>query len=233
MEKLGRRSKTFAGWRIRDGAPRRRHACCSQRRVRGFTLIELLVVIGILALLAGLLYGALSPAARRSQEKAARAMIERLRLALEQYASDFGDFPPTTLGALGASGNGTNEGIESLVRCLTTEQARGPYIEFAERDLANTDNDSLLRDPCLSTIRSKELFELVDPWGNPYVYFHHRDYRGGEKLSRYLIGGRVQTARPRPSEKTGQYPGVASFVIWSAGPNGENEDGRGDDVSSW
>jgi general secretion pathway protein G len=205
------------------------------RREGGFTLVELLVVIGILALLAGLLFPAVTAAQRRSREKAAKAMIERLTLALEQYASDFGDYPPTSLAALGVATNGVNEGNESLVRCLSTRKERGPYFPFEEKDLANTDGDKLSgRDPCDSTLGSKELFEVVDPWGNPYIYFHNRDYRGGAKLERYVLqdGTRI-TCRPHPNQRTGQYPGVTSFVIWSVGADGKNDDGEGDDIASW
>lgn len=201
----------------------------------GFTLIELLAAIGIIAILAALLFPALRGIQRKSREKAAAATIERLKLALEQYQGDFGDYPPTTLASIGAGAtNGVNEGIESLVRCLSTTRERGPYFPFEEKDLGNTDEDRLSRDPCDSSLPARDAFELVDPWGNPYVYFHHRDYRGGPRVERYqlLVQGRV-SCKPRPSEKTGQYPAAASFLIWSVGANGENEDGGGDDVASW
>jgi prepilin-type N-terminal cleavage/methylation domain-containing protein len=200
----------------------------------GFTLVELLAAIGIIAILAAMLFPALRAVQRKSREKAARATIDRLKLALEQYQADFGDYPPTTLGALGVATNGVNEGIESVVRCVTTTRERGPYFPAEEKELANTDEDTIARDPCASTIGSREAFELVDPWGNPFVYFHHRDYRGGQKIERYAfpVHGRLP-CKPRPSEKTGQYPGAASFMVWSVGANGENEDGSGDDITSW
>jgi prepilin-type N-terminal cleavage/methylation domain-containing protein len=201
---------------------------------RGFTLVEILVVVGILALLAALIFPAVSFAQRRSREKAAAARIEQLKLALSAYEADFGDYPPTSLAAPGLATNGTNEGIEALVRCLTTRRERGPYATFEDKELANTDEDSLLRDPCDSTIASKELFELVDPWGNPYIYYHNRDYRGGAKLERYILAnGERAICKPHPNPKTGQYPAVSSFMIWSVGANGVNEDGEGDDIASW
>ena len=206
----------------------------ARERTRGFTLVEMLTVIAIMAVLAGLLFPAIGMVQRRSREKAARATIERLKLALEQYQADFGDYPPTSLAALGVATNGVNEGIESLVRCLSTSREHGPYFPFEEKDLSNTDGDSLLRDPCDSTITAKTLFELTDPWGNPFIYFHNRDYRGGARLERYTLQtGERANCKPHPGEKTGQYPAASSFVIWSVGANGQNEDGAGDDVASW
>ncbi len=205
------------------------------RVARGFTLVEIIAAIAILAVLGGLIAAAAVSAQRRGRIEQAEATIERLRLALEQYAADFGDYPPTTLRALGASAtNGVNEGIESAVRCLATRRERGPYLAFDERELGNTDGDAIARDPCDAAIAAKELFEVLDPWGNPFVYFHHRDYRGGAAIETYARGdGEKVRARPRPSEKTGAYPGLATFLIWSFGPNGQNEDGAGDDIASW
>jgi prepilin-type N-terminal cleavage/methylation domain-containing protein len=203
-------------------------------RRRGFTLVEMLAVLAIVAVLAGMIFPAVQLARRRASEKAAKATIERLKLALEQYANDFGDYPPTSLSELGVKTNGVNEGNESLVRCLSTRRERGPYFVFEEKDLANLDQDRLTSDPTGSTIESKELFEIVDPWGNPYVYFHNRDYRGGSKLERYMLAtGERTSCKPHPNARTGQYPAVSSFVIWSVGPDGKNEDGEGDDVASW
>jgi prepilin-type N-terminal cleavage/methylation domain-containing protein len=205
------------------------------RRRAGFTLTELLVVMGIIAILAGLILPAVGAVRRSAASRAAKATIERIRLACQAYQADFGDYPPTSLVAFDVTTNGVNDGIESLLRCLTTRREHGPYLEFEEPDLANTDGDSLTKaDPVGSALEARTLFELADPWGNPYIYFHNRDYRGGAKLERYIFAtGERMTCRPRPSEKTGQFPSMNSFLVWSAGPDGKNEDGQGDDVCSW
>lgn len=153
----------------------------------GFTLMELLVAMGIIAVLAGLLIPVMGSARRSAATKATKALLERIKLACEAYSTDFGDFPPTSLAALGLSGNGQNEGAESLIRCLTTKLEKGPYLAFDESDLVNTDGDSLARaDPTASVIAARDLFEVADAWGNPLMYFHHRDYQGGARIERYL-----------------------------------------------
>jgi prepilin-type N-terminal cleavage/methylation domain-containing protein len=212
-------------------ARRRPHTRCGDG---AFTLIELLVGIAIIGVLLGIAIPAISSARRSGQRNACKAVIERVAAAVETYQSAFGDFPPTTLAETGAARtNGVNEGAETLVRCLTTQERGGPFLEPDEDELGNTDEDALAEDTTKSIYGTLALFELTDPWGNPYIYYHHRDYRGGRKVERYLLGGVEVRARPRPSGTTGTFPAVTSFVIWSAGPDGVDEGGEGDDVCSW
>ncbi|MHC4393671.1 MAG: prepilin-type N-terminal cleavage/methylation domain-containing protein, partial [Planctomycetota bacterium] len=190
----------------------------------GFTLVELLVVIAVIAVLAGLTFAAMRSVRLSSQKKACKATLAGLVAQAETYAEEFGDFPPTSLQRLGIRNNGVNEGIESFVRCMSSRRSGGPFLDVSEDDLQNTDADSFRgTDPTGSIYGSKELFELVDPWGNPLIYFHHNDYRGGRGIERYLfVEQGEQTCQPQPSDKTGQYPKYDTFLIWSAGPDGVN-----------
>jgi general secretion pathway protein G len=81
---------------------------------RGFTLIELLVVVIILGLLAGLVGPRLFGRVGQSKQTAARAQIELLGGALDQYRLDVGSYP----GAL-----------EGLVTSTGATNWNGPYLK--------------------------------------------------------------------------------------------------------
>ena len=65
---------------------------------RGFTLIEMIVVVIILGLLAGLVGPRLFGRVGQSKMVAARAQIELLGAALDQYSLDVGTYPPSSVG---------------------------------------------------------------------------------------------------------------------------------------
>ena len=89
-------------------------------RARGFTLLELLVVVVIIGLLAGLVAPRYFDSVSKSKTKVARAQIESLDKALDQYRLDIGSYPSAEQG-LGA---------------LNTQPAgvlgwQGPYLKKA------------------------------------------------------------------------------------------------------
>ena len=57
-------------------------------RTAGFTLIEMLVTLGIIAILAGLLFAGLSSALRHAQSASCASRMRGLSLAFIQYAND-------------------------------------------------------------------------------------------------------------------------------------------------
>lgn len=194
---------------------------------RSFTLIEILVVIAILGILTAIAIPALSAVRRSSDTKATKAFLERLKLQIESYSNDFGDYPPSRASALGHRGNEVNAGGEVLLRCLTTSSKAGPYMEFEDSQLGNLDGDSLSgsTNPTRSVMKTAELLEIVDMFGNPILYVHNKDYeRGG--LIRLPGGDKTVAAFQR--EKTKQFAGLTSFQLFSAGVDGEP--GTDDDV---
>jgi general secretion pathway protein G len=83
----------------------------------GFTLIELLVVVVIIGLLAGLVAPRYFGQVGKSEINTAKAQIDALEKALDQYRLDTGHYPTTELG-LGAL----------LQRPATEPKWSGPYL---------------------------------------------------------------------------------------------------------
>ena len=75
---------------------------------RGFTLIELLVVIAILAILAGLLFPALTWAWRSARVAEAQQRVATVALAVSAYALAKGIEPP-------GDGNGSRDLLRALL----------------------------------------------------------------------------------------------------------------------
>jgi prepilin-type N-terminal cleavage/methylation domain-containing protein len=200
----------------------------------GFTLIELLIVIAIIGILIGILVPVVVRFKQQARVEETRARLVALKGALETYASRFGDYPPNSLSVFGVRmPNDTNLGIESATACLATQVDGRPPIEnmTGEEDLfGNTDGDAVGRNVTKWFFGDNALREILDSWGNPVVYFHFRDYTRPDAFSKYKIGGKVQTCKPQKDASTATFVNPQKYQIWSAGPDGVNENGGGDDV---
>ncbi len=62
-------------------------------RKNGFTILELLGVMAIIAILTGLGVKGYSLARRQAKESRAKADIEKIRLALDEFRVEFGRYP--------------------------------------------------------------------------------------------------------------------------------------------
>lgn len=83
---------------------------------KGFTLIELLVVLVILGLLAALIGPNIFKNLFKGQRGAAKAQIELLGQALDQFRLDVGRYPTT------------QEGLNALVTNPGADNWQGPYL---------------------------------------------------------------------------------------------------------
>ena len=84
----------------------------------GFTLIELLVVVVIIGLLAGLVAPRYFGQVGKSNVNIARAQIENLGKALDQYRLDIGSYPTT------------DQGLQALItKPDGVDRWQGPYLQ--------------------------------------------------------------------------------------------------------
>lgn len=222
---------------------------------RGFTLIEILIVIAVILLLASVLVVAFSGVLGKSDEARATATIKTLQSNVDSFKTRWDTAPPgnlTDLGALMAphaivaAPNTENEGIEALVLALRSRLENGPYLDMNlfsdDARRMNLDLDRVAETAFealdIEEGTSSDLFEIVDPWGNPLAYINTTELRHGrvDQIITLANGERVRITATEAQEAlrhptTGQFP--VEYALWSFGPNGINEYGRGDDITSW
>ena len=169
----------------------------------GFTLIELLVVIAIIAILMALLLPVLSYARRKSRETATLANIKNLRMALDNYYTDWnGIYPvgPTGTGTVFDSGSGVNTGFYQ-VHCATPP---GALADGSEDNSALTkvlvDNKYLV----VSTTSLDASGSFIDYFQKPII-------------SRFMVLQSVDSTGNLLSDKLTQRP-----YIWSYGADHRN-----------
>ena len=102
-----------------------------QSAAGGFTLLELLVVMVIIGLLAGYVGPKYFGQIGKSEIKAARAQIDALEKALDQYRLDTGHYPPTEPGLAALMERPANEpkwGGPYLKKAVPADPWGKPYV---------------------------------------------------------------------------------------------------------
>ena len=121
--------------------------------------------------------------------------------------------------------------------CLRTTRGGGPFFQVNSWNdlLQDKDDDGMDASAAYQWLQIEstkmQFFELVDPWGNPLVYIPRESY--DEEFTILTADDEYVTVKARNIQtgNSGELP--PHFVIWSFGKNGINEDGGGDDITSW
>jgi prepilin-type N-terminal cleavage/methylation domain-containing protein len=200
----------------------------------GFSLIEVMVVIAIIAGLIGGVTLTINVASKKRLETVTKARLAALASALEQMKdpSRLGAYPPTLTeavhlprgGAVGKSlgaANDKNVGIETLWVVCHMKGLCDPVQGFDEDGaVLNTDADNAATN--IGELTKSDLFEYADAWGNPFVYFHARDYKNPQRVEQYVLadGQTTVKAAPKPSA-VGGFAREGAFQLFSMGADGK------------
>ena len=156
----------------------------SENKTRGFTLMELMAVMGIIGIFFGIIFTGASYMFSTQKEKKAKAELKTITLALEQFKSEYDDYPSATL-----SDSEEKRGKILFMSLFGWLDLSGFEIEKEERGNSFLPSDSytlgkvqggeiesytLTGDQAMGDIGENEEIFLVDPWMSPYVYEYPR-----------------------------------------------------------
>ncbi len=197
--------------------------------LKGFTLLELLVVIVIIMFLAGITIPIISSIQTSAKKGVTSAQISQLELAIKQFESDFGVFPPDsyttsdTVISIGGVSIPRDDDLNTSSKCLifflgskftfsstSFNDIYGPYIEFKRAQLDEVTGVNFTGTGTDITIEgingTTKVYQYKDPFGSYYSY-----------------------DSSSPSNNT------ASFDIYSFGPDKTDDSGAStsDDITNW
>lgn len=151
----------------------------SARRQAAFTLMELLVVISIIALLAAMTMGAFTYAQRAAMRNRTTATHRGIISGLENYSSEFGEFPEPASGGGTEIFNGKSYNTASakmLYQALSGDGTNKINISSGSSIASNgkweTDEKMLFTDMPkeMYTFRGENIYMLIDAFAHPFQY---------------------------------------------------------------
>jgi prepilin-type N-terminal cleavage/methylation domain-containing protein len=203
-----------------------------RNREQGFSLIELLVVIAIIATLVGATTLVVRMANKAKAKQITNGRMLNLAAAIEtlKQNDNMGFYPSADTsklreqgksgknGAVGerqGNGNELNLGIETVLMACYLYNV--PH-KLEEAALGNTDDDEL-GEP-IDGLTSNARFEVIDAYGNPFIYFSMKDYKEPGKAAQYMLGN-GETIKVMPKKGKAGFLRPSEFQLFSLGADGK------------
>ncbi len=159
-------------------------------RKRGFTLVEMLIVITIISMLAALTMGGYTFAMRSSKRRLTTGTFEAIKLALERYNTEFGEYPqpvgsnqmaqfPPGLATYDTSGAAclyqalTGDGfdqIKGVTGASSPGGGSGGSSDGKVEGIAEVKNKMFVEIPQTIFTRKGATYILIDGFGHPFQY---------------------------------------------------------------
>ncbi|MDI1311559.1 type II secretion system protein [Prosthecobacter sp.] len=164
----------------------------SHSRTRAFTLVEMLIVVTIISMLAALTLGGYTFAMRSSKRRLTTGTFEAIKLALERYSTEFGEYPqpagsnqmvqfPPGVSTYDTSGASclyqalTGDGYDQIkgVTSASSDSSGGGSGASSDgkvEGLSEIKNKMLVEIPQTIYTRKGSTYIIIDGFGHPFQY---------------------------------------------------------------
>lgn len=220
----------------------------------GVTLIEMLTVVTVIAILAGMIFKLFTMAIRTGERAATVAVVEQLAMAVNEYRAVYGSYPPVDPGLSSVSyvfQDWTNSTVNAQQEMYDDQNISWLYtyglmsflVPRFQGGNVTVDGHSHHADG----------WELGQDGNWQVIQDTPRDLAAKESWANFLsdilsggVGGGL-TPVGKWKYKLGivtvrdawgrdlmyqSIPPHQSYIVWSSGPNGTNEGGKGDDIAT-
>ena len=203
----------------------------SSNRVSAFTLIELLVVIGIIIILAGLLYPAFQAVQNQAKRTQAKNDLTQIVTAVNAYYTEYGKYPIAAADTIyGPGGAPTNDDLFYTLRAVDAGANGGNVANPRKIVFISPPYVKNPADPRSGIGTTTGAGQYYDPWGTPYAIEIDGNY-DNQLVNPYALNA-------------GATPLQLGVIGWSFGKDAQSDSVPGpaadkntspndDDVISW